>query len=210
MQVPEQFRLNFNLAPAREAVLRLGSARFTVLTDRLIRLEYDPAGAPDGSCGGFEDRASQTFWFRSQPVPAFTYALSERSLDIETEYLHLHYEAGERGFTPENVSILVKATNTLWHPGDPDEILKGTTRTLDFRNGYTPLGSGLVSRSGWALFDDLSSLVFNDECCFSRARRAKPTGTSSAMGTITKPACAITARSAATFPMIPVDLTRKS
>jgi alpha-glucosidase (family GH31 glycosyl hydrolase) len=41
--------------------------------------------------------------------------------------------------------------------------LKGTTRTLDFANGYTPLNDGLISRSGWALLDDSRSLVFNDQ-----------------------------------------------
>jgi alpha-glucosidase len=39
-------------------------ARFTVLTDRLIRLEFHRDGR-------FEDRASQAFWFREQPVPEF-------------------------------------------------------------------------------------------------------------------------------------------
>jgi hypothetical protein len=156
--VPEQFRLNFKSVAAREAVLRVGSARFTVLTDRIMRLEYDSSGC-------FEDRASQTFWFREQPVPPFDYHLGERSLEIETDYLLLRYEAADEGtFTPDKLSITVKATNAVWHPGDIDENnLKGTTRTLDYCNGYTPLGSGLVSRAGWAVFDDSSSLVFNDE-----------------------------------------------
>ena len=35
--------------------------RFTVLTDRLIRMEYDPAGI-------FEDRASQAVFYRDLPA----------------------------------------------------------------------------------------------------------------------------------------------
>lgn len=37
--------------------------RFTVLTDRLIRMEYDPAGI-------FEDRASQAVFYRDLPAYA--------------------------------------------------------------------------------------------------------------------------------------------
>ncbi|MFN8565816.1 MAG: alpha-xylosidase, partial [Anaerolineae bacterium] len=159
LNVPEQFRLEFHPEAAHKAVVCLGSARFTVLTDRLIRLEYDPSGV-------FEDRASQTFWYREQPVPAFTAHADGSSLDIETEYLHLHYDAaGDRGFMPTNLSIRLKETGIVWHPGDIDpQNLRGTTRTLDVVNGFAPLSSGLISRAGWSLFDDSSSLVFNDEC----------------------------------------------
>ncbi|MCC6616164.1 MAG: DUF5110 domain-containing protein [Anaerolineae bacterium] len=156
--IPEHFRLDFKPVAAREAIVRLGNARFTLLTDRLIRLEYDAEGC-------FEDRASQTFWYRQQPVPAFTFSRTESSLDIETPYLHLHYQsANGDGFTPDNLSIHVKATDTTWHPGDtPSDNLKGTTRTLDFCNGYAPLDNGLISRAGWAVVDDSPALVFNDE-----------------------------------------------
>src|SRR5580693_8217913 len=47
------------------AVVRAGSARFTVLTPQLIRLEW----AKDGK---FEDHASLAFVNRSLPVPQFT------------------------------------------------------------------------------------------------------------------------------------------
>ncbi|MCZ2099421.1 MAG: DUF4968 domain-containing protein [Anaerolineae bacterium] len=137
LNVPEQFRLNFRPVAAPQAVVRLGSARFTILTDRLIRLEYDPTGA-------FEDRASQTFWYREQPVPPFTSSANGSTLDIETDYLHLHYEADDTlGFAPQTLSIRVKSTGTVWHPGDTDtQNLRGTTRTLDVVNGYTPLSRG--------------------------------------------------------------------
>jgi alpha-glucosidase (family GH31 glycosyl hydrolase) len=39
--------------------------------------------------------------------------------------------------------------------------LRGTTRTLDFVNGYAPLNPSLMSRSGWSVMDDSATLVFN-------------------------------------------------
>ena len=39
--------------------------RFTVLTDRLIRMEYDPMGI-------FEDRASQSIFYRDMPASVYS------------------------------------------------------------------------------------------------------------------------------------------
>ena len=155
--IPEHFRLNLAPVASPDAVIRVGSARFTVLTERLIRLEYDEAGK-------FEDRASQTMWYRAQPVPNFTVEMQPLGVEIETDALCLRYMDNAAGFTPDTLSIRIKSMDTVWHPGETDaHNLKGTTRTLDFINGSTPLGSGLMSRSGWSLVDDSRTLVFNDE-----------------------------------------------
>lgn len=155
--LPEQFMLNVQPVASGDAVVRAGNARFTVLTARLIRLEYDPEGH-------FEDRATQTMWYRQQPVPPFTVLRYDGSITIETAAFALRYTEGQP-FTRDSLSIQVKAMETVWHPGDVDTgNLKGTTRTLDAINGYTPLSNGLVSRSGWTLLDDSHSLVLNEHC----------------------------------------------
>lgn len=146
MDVPQ-----FMPVAVSDAVVELGDARFTVLTERLIRLEF----------GVFEDRASQAFWFRQQPIPDFNVKFIGDGVEIETAYLHLKYR--EAGFTPDNLSILIKSNGVIWHPGDvDDQNLRGTTRTLDFINGYVPLESGLMSRAGWSVIDDSTSLLFNE------------------------------------------------
>ena len=154
--IPEQFKLDLMPLASPEAIVRAGNARFTVLTDRLIRLEYHPDLR-------FEDRASQAFWYREQAVLDFTVRTTENGLEIETAFLHLRFSDTGDGFTPETLSILVKATNAVWHPGDVDEMnLRGTTRTLDFVNGYTALQPGLMSRAGWSVIDDSETLILND------------------------------------------------
>lgn len=154
--LPEQFSLDVKPTASGDAVVRVGHARFTILTDRLIRLEYDPDGI-------FEDRASQTVWYRDQPVPVYSVQRDDGRIIIETSALSLCYE-GDQAFTRESLSIRVKATETEWHPGDTDsQNLKGTTRTLDFINGSTPLKDGLISRSGWALLDDSRTFILNSD-----------------------------------------------
>ena len=135
--------------------------RFTVLTDRLLRLEYSPTDR-------FEDRPSQAFWFRRQPVPRFTSRVTDRAIQIETEFLQLEYRLGRRGFRRSNLSIRIKPSGVVWRYGmRPHGNLGGTARTLDSIAGQTRLGPGLVSRSGWAVVDDSHSLVFDDSGWFS-------------------------------------------
>jgi hypothetical protein len=75
------------------AVVTAGNVRFTVLTVRLLRLEYSPTGV-------FEDRPSQAFCYRRQPVPAFNVRRGDGSIEIETEHLLLRCTEHPRGFTP--------------------------------------------------------------------------------------------------------------
>ncbi|MBI5928015.1 MAG: DUF5110 domain-containing protein [Chloroflexi bacterium] len=155
--IPEHFQLDLRPIARHDAVVEVSKARFTILTDRLIRLEYHPEGI-------FEDRASQAFWFREQPVPKFTAHVTTSAVEIETAYLHLHYCDTGGHFGAENLTITLKDTGILWHPGDSaDGNLGGTTRTLDFINGHTPLTLGLISRQGWSVLDDSATLVFNED-----------------------------------------------
>ena len=137
------------------AIVTGPGVRFTVLTSRLIRMEYSRVDA-------FEDRASQAFWYRRQPPPPFKATPESHEIEIETEHLLLRYRVSEKGFTAENLSILVKARGATWRFGDRDRHnLRGTARTLDKADGEIPLEPGLMSRAGWSLVDDSASLVFN-------------------------------------------------
>ena len=137
------------------AVVSGPSVRFSVLTPRLIRMEYSPAEV-------FEDRPSQAFWFRKQPVPPFTVNRSGEMIQIETDHLRLDYHIGQEGFTHQSLSVMLKESGRIWRLGDRDrDNLRGTTRTLDGVNGPARLEQGLMSRKGWAVVDDSASLVFD-------------------------------------------------
>lgn len=129
--------------------------RFTVLTARLIRLEYSRTNT-------FEDRASQAFWTRRQPVPAFTTTQTAEQIEIETAALRLRHRITAEGFTADTLSIVLKETGVTWRFGDRDRHnLRGTARTLDGADGEIPLEPGLMSRAGWSVVDDSHSLVFD-------------------------------------------------
>jgi alpha-glucosidase (family GH31 glycosyl hydrolase) len=140
-----------------DSIVSLRNARFTILTGRLIRLEYSPDGE-------FEDRPSQVFWRRDLLTPTFKKKVSDSRLEIETEFLKLDYRVTPFGFTRFTLKITLKQNGQTWHYGDSGRKagnLKGTARTLDGDFGTTRLEDGLLSRAGWAVVDDSRSLVFN-------------------------------------------------
>ena len=146
---------SFHSTANTDAVVTAKNVRFTVLTDRLIRLEYSKDNY-------FEDRPSQAFWHRDQPVPVFKKTITDNFIEIETDYLLLKYRVTRFGFTSQTLSIILKKTNTIWRFGmSQTGNLKGTARTLDGAGGATRLENGLISKSGWSVIDDSKSLVFN-------------------------------------------------
>ncbi len=141
-----------------EAVIRGENYRITVLTDRLLRLEY----AEDG---GFCDSATQTALCRDFPLPAFTVRETEHSLTVETEALRLVYD--RQAFSYSGLTVTMKGAYTayasVWHYGEPDSTFGGTARTLDEADGAIPLENGLVSRQGYAVLDDSRSMGMDEE-----------------------------------------------
>jgi len=150
---PAYARITFPAGADPAAVVVAGPARFTVLTSRMIRMEYSPDGR-------FEDRPSQAFWYRRQPVPAFRVDKEGDGLALTTDHLRLSWRGGP--FAAETLSVTLLPQRRVWRYGDAAAgNLRGTRRTLDTVDGAAPLEPGLLSRDGWTVVDDSYSLVFN-------------------------------------------------
>jgi len=132
-------------------------ARFTVLTPRLLRLEWSETGE-------FEDRGTYAFPTRYAPVPRFVTRSEGRALTIDTGALTLRYRRDSGRFAAGNLSIWFERNGKrhTWTPGLPNPTnLRGTRRTLDLCAGDAALEEGLLSRAGWVLFDDSHSVLFD-------------------------------------------------
>jgi hypothetical protein len=83
---------------ARDATVTAGAARFEVLGDGLIRMEY----APDGD---FENLPTVNVLNRRFPVPAYRTDVRNGWLTIATAQAVLKYRLGSGPFGPSNVSV---------------------------------------------------------------------------------------------------------
>jgi alpha-glucosidase (family GH31 glycosyl hydrolase) len=145
------------------SVVIVGSARFTILTPQLIRMEW-------ASDGKFEDHASLVFLNRHLPIPKFTHETAlNGSTVIRTSALTLVYapDKSDGKFSPDNLSISFNLDDKkiAWKPGTPDTgNLLGTARTLDFiRGSQVQLEPGLISRDGWTVVDDSTRPLFDSD-----------------------------------------------
>eukprot|EP01094_Clydonella_sp_ATCC50884_P030386 TRINITY_DN9908_c0_g1_i1.p1 TRINITY_DN9908_c0_g1~~TRINITY_DN9908_c0_g1_i1.p1 ORF type:complete len:1085 (-),score=270.03 TRINITY_DN9908_c0_g1_i1:780-3968(-) len=154
-----------------------GNARFTVITSRLVRMEWSDSGV-------FLDQATLAFVNRNaEPRPQMSVTRSDGVLSIATNQVVLHYTMG----APFNSSTLkIEAAEkssvepfTSWVPGQSAAgNLLGTIRSLDDK-GVVDLNCtlnadirvhqeslhcawGIVSRDGWSVVDDSSNYALDD------------------------------------------------
>ncbi|MBQ3195291.1 MAG: DUF5110 domain-containing protein [Clostridia bacterium] len=140
----------------KENQIKGANYRFTLLTEKLFRLEYCAEGV-------FEDRASQAVFYRDFPSVPHTVERSEGILTVKTKGLILKY-IEDAPFSAQTLSIkLVDEPASTWYYGDDFEDLGGTARTLDVTDDGIPLGRGVCSLWGFSLLDDSQSLVLGDD-----------------------------------------------
>lgn len=146
------------------AMVTIGKARFTILTDRLIRMEWNENAT-------FEDRASFVVVNRKLPMVSFTKKEDTDWLTIQTKELTMTYKKGAP-FSKDNLSITfdLNGKAIVWQPDLEDKAnLGGTARTLDgckggkdWNGNPVDLGQGIISRSGWFLLDDSQSFLLDN------------------------------------------------
>ena len=154
----KKYTLSMTPAARESAVVKGDKYRFTVLTDRLIRIEYQENGL-------FVEEPTQTVLCRDFPETPFRVLENGQLLEIVTEKLHLYYD--KQAFSREGLRIELKGGfhlhGSAWNYGDKVQDLRGTARTLDEANGAIPLESGLMSRFGFAVVDDSKSAFIGED-----------------------------------------------
>lgn len=155
MDKKERFQWPVRPAALPQNCVTGNTYRFTVLTDRLIRMEYDPAGI-------FEDRASQSVFYRDLPACAYQVSREDGILRLDTGKLLLTYRENA-AFAPENLSVqLLTEPGSRWCYGEPFETLGGTCKTLDEADGARPVEPGLCSRRGFSVLEDSDALLLDE------------------------------------------------
>ena len=147
------------------------AVRFTVVTDGVIRLEWQPEGK-------FTDLPSFVASERDYPAVDYKVRKTGKNVEITTSRMVLTYKKGTGKFTKDN--LVIKSTDGFftWKPGmKQKENLKGTFRTLDGLEGdlqtqgwvkdspkgeHRPFEDGILAKDGWTLIDESENLLFDD------------------------------------------------
>ena len=142
----------------------VGKARFTLLTDRMVRCEWSEIGE-------FEDRPSLIFINRAMPPVKHTLTRKGDGAVIETDRMKLEWTGG--AFNESNIFVSVRSRGGgrgATRPTDvavlaPDkENLLGTMRTIDGRTSIKDLlprmEKGILSRRGVTVVDDTKTPLF--------------------------------------------------
>lgn len=150
-----------NLIPQNKYIVKGQNYRFSVLTPRLIRIEYNKNGI-------FEDRATSLVVNRTFPGVNFNIVPDEFSLTIITEYFTLKY-VKEKPIASNNIKVTVNGTDKEWTPGHQDYKNFGSIGySLDGIETKFKLAKGLYSLDGFSVIDDSKNYVIDNEMFLPR------------------------------------------
>ena len=147
--------------PNKNNIIQGEKYRFTVLTPRLIRMEYSETGE-------FEDRLTTLVINRKTDKVDFKLKEDKKYIEITTSYFRLTYQKNKPFYsgkidTMKNLKVELLNTDRIWYYGHPEIRNYGApSNSLDDSKGKLKLKKGLYSVDGFASINDSSDIVTED------------------------------------------------
>lgn len=150
-----------NLIPNQKNIIKGDKYRFSILSPRLIRIEYNKDNI-------FEDRATSLIVKRNFGDVQFTTSQTDLSLTITTEYFTLTYIKSSP-ITSKNLKVVVNGTDREWYPGHKEiRNLGSINYSLEYLDNNLKLDKGLYSFDGFSLLDDSHNFVIENDMFLPR------------------------------------------
>ena len=155
----EQFAIDYSKAkPNEDSVIKGNKYRITILTERLIRFEYNEEGI-------FEDRPTELVWYRNLPKPTIQLEEDLGMIVITTSYFKLQY-IKEREFNggklnpTKNLKVSLVGTDKVWYFDHPEIRNYGASDAMEENTtGKIKFTKGLYSIDGFVSIDDSKSAI---------------------------------------------------
>ena len=145
-----------SLVSLEEASFHGKNYRITVLTERLVRLEY----SRDGMFNNYETPIIKNRHF---DMPDFNKNEDEHILNIETRYFSLTYYKNT-AFSSRTLFASCNGKKYGWYYGQKEvRNVKSTAMSLDNRTSLPELEKGLFSLEGIATIDDSNSMRLDEK-----------------------------------------------
>ena len=154
-QMDPHFRVSYqNAKSKKEAIFQGQKYRITVLTERLVRLEFNKDGI-------FFDDITEQIQNRNFPVPEFKVVQDDKYLEITTKYFMLKYQK-EKPFESLNIEIMLLDTDKSWFMKNK-EVRNFKTSGLGIDLSTPNYQKGLYSVDGFVSIDDSPSMIVNED-----------------------------------------------
>lgn len=155
------------------AIVKGDKFRITVLTSRLLRIEYSENGI-------FNDSATFAVINRDFEVPKYEIKNEDGILLITTEYIRFQYNT-TKPFSKESMSLRYIGNNAsvsagralpTWHFGiDINDNLLGTASSMDRADGECHIDDGIMSTGGVCVLDDSKPFLLNEDGSISASKK---------------------------------------
>ncbi len=142
----EQFKIDYEtVMPNQEAILQGQKYRFTVLSERLIRIEYRENGV-------FNDELTELVRNRNFPKPKFEIKEDRNYLELTTPYFKLFYAKETKINNSKNFYVQVLNTDRSWHYNHVEA--KNYSAPVLIEKGKIENTKSLYSLDGFVSIDD--------------------------------------------------------
>ena len=158
----ETSKTDNSLLTNKELIVRGKNYRISVLSERLLRLEYHPEGI-------FCDSETQLVQFRNFPKSDFQITQDNRFLVIKTKYFTLSYTKeknfdGGKLMPMANLKVDLNGTDRSWYYRHPEvRNYKGEFVCLDGSDEDSKFRNGLYSVDGFASLDDSNHYLYDEK-----------------------------------------------
>ena len=155
-----------NLVTNEKTVFRGSKYRISLLSPRLVRIEYNPEGV-------FNNRETAIVKNRNFPLPEFNKKEDDHFLVIETMYFSLTYLKGA-SFGSRTLYATCNGRKDGWYYGKKEvRNFGGTFMSLDQTLKFPELSKGLFSNDGIVTIDDSSAMSFDDNSNYLESNMPK-------------------------------------
>lgn len=155
-------KIDAKIQVTEKRVFQGKSYRITILSERLIRFEYNLSGQ-------FLDLPTEFAINRNFPLPALKVEEDNKYLEIVSKYFALLYVKEKPFLGPKyapdsNLKVVLKNSDKIWYFNHPEvRNFKGSAMSIEENNSKTKLNNGLYSTDGFASIDDSESFVIMED-----------------------------------------------
>ena len=159
--VEEKKEVDLTLIAKPDNIIKGNNYRISVLTERLIRLEYQPEGI-------FCDQKTQNIAFRNFDRTTYELKEDDKYLNIKTKYFNISYVKGKsfdggRIAPYANLKIDLNGTDRFWYYNHPEvKNYKGLCGSFDGDEEDLKFRKGLYSLDGFVAIDDSNSYIHEE------------------------------------------------